>query len=61
MEEIEVVYKDGVFVPLKKLKIKEGTRGVVILSRGDTLIGIARKHRKKVKEDPLAAFMEERR
>ncbi|WP_297519482.1 antitoxin AF2212-like protein [Thermococcus sp.] len=61
MGEIEVVYKDGVFVPLKKLRIKDGTKGVVVLSQGDTLIEIARKHRKKVKEDPLAAFVEERR
>lgn len=61
MEEIEVVYKDGVFVPIKKLRIKDGTRGIVILLREDTLIGIARKHRKKVKEDLLKAFVEERR
>ncbi|WP_297477058.1 antitoxin AF2212-like protein [Thermococcus sp.] len=61
MGEIEVVYKDGVFVPLKKLRIKDGTKGVVVLSQGDTLIEIARKHRKKVKEDPLVAFVEERR
>ena len=61
MEEIEVVYKDGVFVPLKKLRIKDGTKGVVVLSQGDTLIEIARKHRKKVREDPLVAFVEERR
>ena len=60
MEEIEVVYKDGVFVPIKKVRIEEGTRGVVILTTG-TIIEIARKHRKKVHEDPLAVFVRERR
>ncbi|WP_297549390.1 antitoxin family protein [Thermococcus sp.] len=27
MEEVEVIYEDGVFKPLKKVNIKEGTHG----------------------------------
>ena len=33
MEEIEVIYEDGVFRPLKKLDLKEGTRGKIRLKR----------------------------
>ncbi|MFQ5891518.1 MAG: antitoxin family protein [Candidatus Methanofastidiosia archaeon] len=29
--EIEVIYEDGVFKPLKKVDLKEGDRGVVTL------------------------------
>nr|QEK14949.1 DUF104 domain-containing protein [Thermococcus aciditolerans] len=61
MERIEVVYRDGVFVPLKKVHVREGARGVVILTSGKELVEFARKHRKKVQEDVLIAFLEERR
>ena len=33
MEEIEVIYEDGVFRPLKKLDLKEGTRCKIRLKR----------------------------
>ncbi|AJC71442.1 hypothetical protein X802_04120 [Thermococcus guaymasensis DSM 11113] len=61
MERIEVVYRNGVFVPLKKVHLKEGTKGIVVLTRGKELVEFARKHRKKVQEDVLAVFLEERR
>jgi predicted DNA-binding antitoxin AbrB/MazE fold protein len=61
LEEIEVVYEDGVFKPLKKTKVKEGTLGKVTLIKPFGLLELARKHRKKVKKDPLQEFLEERR
>lgn len=54
-------YRNGVFVLLRKLHIREGTRGIVILTAGRKLVEFARKHRKKVQEDVRAAFLEERR
>ena len=61
MEEIEVVYKDGVFRPLKQIKLKEGTRGIVIIRLPKRISEIAKKYRIKVKEDALREFLEERR
>ncbi len=59
MEEVEVVYENGVFKPLKKVNIKEGTHGKVILELG--LADIIEKFGKKVERDTLREFLEERR
>ncbi|ANF22359.1 antitoxin family protein [Thermococcus piezophilus] len=61
MGRVGVGYRNGVFVLLRKLHIREGTRGIVILTAGRKLVEFARKHRKKVQEDVRAAFLEERR
>ncbi|CAB50109.1 antitoxin family protein [Pyrococcus abyssi] len=61
MEVIEVVYEDGVFKPLKKIKLKEGTRGVVVVRLPKQISEIAKKYRIKVREDVLEEFLEERR
>jgi predicted DNA-binding antitoxin AbrB/MazE fold protein len=31
MEEIEVIYEDGVFKPVKKIHLKKGTKGTILL------------------------------
>lgn len=59
MEEVEVIYEDGVFKPLKKVNIKEGTHGKVILELG--LADIIEKFGKRVEKDALKEFLEERR
>ncbi|QDA32232.1 DUF104 domain-containing protein [Thermococcus indicus] len=59
MEEVEVVYENGVFKPLKKVNLKEGTHGKVILELG--LADIIEKFGKKVEKDALREFLEERR
>ena len=59
MEEVEVVYENGVFKPLKKVKLKEGTHGKVILELG--LADIIEKFGRKVEKDTLREFLEERR
>ncbi|WP_324735243.1 antitoxin AF2212-like protein [Thermococcus sp. SY098] len=61
MEEIEVVYEDGVFKPLKRIKLKDGTKGVVIIKLPKRISEIAEKYRIKVKKDVLKEFLEERR
>ncbi|GAB6100856.1 antitoxin family protein [Thermococcus atlanticus] len=61
MEIIEVVYENGVFRPLKKIKLKEGTRARVILNSPKGLLEIIRKYQKKVDTDVLEEFLEERR
>jgi len=33
MEEIEVIYENGVFKPLKKVDLKEGTKGKIKLKK----------------------------
>lgn len=58
MEEIEVVYEKGVFKPLKKVKLKEGTHGrVVKIGIADVIESFSR----KVEKDALQEFVEERR
>jgi predicted DNA-binding antitoxin AbrB/MazE fold protein len=60
MEEIEVIYEKGVFKPLKEVKLKEGTKAVIII----TPVGIlktAREYRMRVTEDVLKEFLEDRR
>ncbi len=59
MEEVEVVYENGVFKPLKKVNLKEGTHGKVIVELG--LADIIERFGKKVEKDALREFLEERR
>ncbi|WP_099209474.1 antitoxin family protein [Thermococcus henrietii] len=59
MEEVEVVYENGVFKPLKKVNLKEGTHGKVIVELG--LADIIEKFSEKVEKDALKEFLEERR
>ncbi|AJC71435.1 antitoxin [Thermococcus guaymasensis DSM 11113] len=59
MEEVEVVYEKGVFKPLKKVNLKEGTHGKVILELG--LADIIERFGEKVEKDALREFLEERR
>ncbi|GAB6136510.1 antitoxin family protein [Thermococcus prieurii] len=58
MEEVEVVYENGVFKPLKKVNLKEGTHGKVIVELG--LADIIEKFGEKVEKDALREFLEER-
>ncbi len=59
MEEIEVIYEDGVFKPLKKVKLKEGVKGKVVVQAG--IADILEKFSRKVDKDVLKEFLEERR
>jgi len=59
MEEVEVIYEDGVFKPLKKVNIKEGTHGRVIIELG--LADIIERFGERAKNDVLKEFLEERR
>lgn len=59
-KEIEAVYENGVFKPVKEVKLREGTRALVIIRPG-RILEIARRHRIKVKDDVLEEFVEERR
>ena len=39
MEEIEVIYEDGVFKPVKKVNLKEGSRGrITVVDRKKILL-----------------------
>ncbi len=58
--EIEVVYEDGVFKPLKQVSLSEGTRVFVTLRPGKVL-EVTRRHRMKVDADVMEEFIEERR
>ena len=60
MKEIEVIYENGVFKPLKPIKLKNGTRARVLIS-SSCFLETTRKYRAKVKEDVLHKFVEERR
>ncbi|WP_456443985.1 antitoxin family protein [Thermococcus sp.] len=59
MEEIEVVYKNGVFKPVKKVRFKEGVHGKVIIEMG--IADIIENFSRKVEKDALKEFLEERR
>ncbi|ASJ08234.1 antitoxin [Thermococcus siculi] len=59
MEEIEVVYENGVFKPVKKVRFKEGTHAKVIIEVG--IADIVENFSRKVKKDVLKEFLEERR
>jgi len=58
--EIEVVYENGVFKPVGKADLKEGTKGVVLV-RGEGIADILEKYRMKVDRDVLNEFLEDRR
>ncbi len=60
VSEIEVVYENGVFKPLKEVKLKEGAKAVVLV-RGEGIADVLEKHRMKVDQDVLKEFLEERR
>lgn len=60
MKEIEVVYENGVFKLLRDIKLKEGTKAVVLI-KPSKLLEVARKYRVKVEKDVLKEFLEERR
>ena len=60
MEEIEVVYERGVFKPLRKTDLKDGTKAVVVL-RHKGIADILEKFSRKVDRDVLKEFLEERR
>ncbi len=60
MEGIDVVYENGVFKPISKVKLKEGTKAKVVIEP-NRIIEIARKHRKKVDDDVLKEFLAERK
>jgi len=59
MKEIEVVYEKGVFKPLKRVKLKEGTHGRVVIKMG--IADVIENFSRKVKKDVLQEFLEERR
>jgi predicted DNA-binding antitoxin AbrB/MazE fold protein len=59
-KKIEVVYEGGVFRPLGDVKLKEGTEAFVVIKPGG-ILEAARRHRRKVDEDLLKEFVEERR
>lgn len=58
-KKIEVVYEGGVFRPLGD-KLKEGTEAFVVIKPGG-ILEAARRHRRKVDEDLLKEFVDERR
>jgi predicted DNA-binding antitoxin AbrB/MazE fold protein len=60
VSEIEVVYENGVFKPIKEVKLKEGAKAVVLL-RPTGILRAARGCRMKVSEDVLQEFLAERR
>lgn len=60
MTDIEVVFKDGVFRPLKKITLEDGTKGKVIIKKTD-LVEFSRKYRVKVNTDVLQEFLDERK
>jgi predicted DNA-binding antitoxin AbrB/MazE fold protein len=60
MNEIEVVYENGVFKPVRKADLKEGTKGVVLVRR-EGIADILEKYSRKVERDVLKDFLEERR
>ena len=60
LNEIEVVYEKGVFKLLRDVKLKEGTKAVVVI-KPSRIVEIAKKYRVKVDRDVLKEFVEERR
>ncbi|MDD4652774.1 MAG: antitoxin family protein [Methanothrix sp.] len=59
-EKVRVVYENGVFKPLKEIKLQEGTKAFVVLKAGK-ITEAARKFRIKVDKDVMQEFVEERR
>jgi predicted DNA-binding antitoxin AbrB/MazE fold protein len=60
MEEVEVVYEDGVFKPLKVVSLKEGSKAIVVV-KTKGIADILEKFSRKVDKDVLKEFLEERR
>ena len=60
VSEIEVVYENGVFKPIGKADLRDGTKGVVLV-RGEGIADILEKYSRKVERDVLKDFLEERR
>jgi len=56
---IEVVYKNGVFKPLKEVNLREGEKLRIEIK--ESLVDKLRKYRMKVDTDILQEFLEERR
>ncbi len=59
-EKVRVVYEDGVFKPLQKIQLQEGTKAFVVLKPGK-ITDVTRRFRIKVDEDVMREFIEERR
>lgn len=60
MTEIDVIYENGVFKILSDVKLKEGTKGKVII-KSSQILEIGRKYRTKVDKDVMQEFLEERK
>jgi len=56
---IEAVYENGVFKPLKKVDLKEGTK--VRFEIGEGLADVIERYSRKVERNVLKEFLEERR
>jgi len=56
---IEAVYENGVFKPLKKVDLKEGTK--VRLEIAEGLADVIERYSRKVERDVLEEFLEDRR
>jgi predicted DNA-binding antitoxin AbrB/MazE fold protein len=60
MEEIKVVYEKGIFKPLEDIDLKDGTKAVVVV-RPKGIADVLEKFSRKVDNDVLKEFLEERR
>jgi predicted DNA-binding antitoxin AbrB/MazE fold protein len=58
--KIQVVYEGGVFKPLQKVDLQDGTKALVVIKPGK-IIDVARRYRIKVGRDAMMEFIEERR
>jgi len=56
---IEAIYEKGVFKPLQSVELEEGTRVLIEIKGG--IADILEKYSRKVNEDVLEEFLEERR
>ncbi|MGB4086593.1 antitoxin family protein [Methanothrix sp.] len=55
-----IIYEGGVFKPLQKVDLEEGTKAIVILMP-ERILDMARKYRIKVQRDMTSEFVGERR
>ena len=60
MEEIKVVYENGIFKPLGDIDLKDGTEAVVVV-RPKGIADVLEKFSRKVDKDVPKEFLEERR
>ena len=56
---IEAIYEKGVFKPLQSVKLEEGAKVLIEIKEG--IADILEKFSRKVNEDVLKEFLEERR